>query len=134
MPIVVDSWIAARWCLPDESSAIADLTLGLLRDTELLVPRLYWFEICNVLLVGERRKRINLDQVQRGLVQIDSLPTIVDDVCGEELLMMLARKHGLTADDAAYLEVASRRGLPLATLDRKLARAAEAESVPLISA
>lgn len=133
MPVVVDTSVAACWCFPDEASTAADDALDTLSDTELLVPRLFWFELRNVLLVGERRNRITFRQIQEGLAEIDGLPAIVDDDCVEELLMTLARRHGLTAYDAAYLELAVRYGAALATLDKHLARAAEAEAVTLIT-
>ncbi|WP_157016969.1 type II toxin-antitoxin system VapC family toxin [Mesorhizobium xinjiangense] len=134
MPIVIDSSVAACWCLPDESSAVADAALHMLSETDLIMPSLFWFELRNVLLIGERRKRIAMLDVQHSLAFVDSLPAIVDNACVEQSLMMLARRHELTAYDAAYLEVAIRTNALLATLDKKLVRAAEAEAVPVLKA
>ncbi len=106
----------------------------MLSETDLIMPSLFWFELRNVLLIGERRKRIAMLDVQHSLAFVDSLPAIVDNACVEQSLMMLARRHELTAYDAAYLEVAIRTNALLATLDKKLVRAAEAEAVPVLKA
>jgi predicted nucleic acid-binding protein len=93
--------------------------------------RSFWFEIRNLLLVGERRGRIDAVDGARFLAHLDSLPLERDDAPSSTRLLTLARAHGLSAYDTAYLKFAQRRTLCLATLDRRLAAAATAEGLTL---
>lgn len=133
MPIVVDSSVAACWALPDEFSEIANRTLDRLALDAMLVPTIFWYEIRNVLLVNERRQRILMQQGQVALEKMANIPATKDDGASWTDVMSLARAHGLTVYDAAYLELAKRRGAALATLDGKLASAAAREGIAVIA-
>ena len=129
MPFVVDASVTLEWLMPDEASDLAERALERLGDDEAVAPSLWWFEVRNALLSAERRGRLARDQVQMALVRLARLPISLDHDVDEAVLLAVARQCRLTIYDAAYLELALRRGLPLATLDRELARAATAESV-----
>ncbi len=101
------------------------------RTDEARVPSLWWFEVRNVLLVNERRGRLTERETAAFLHALSRLVITVDRSPGEDVLV-LARRYGLTAYDAAYLELARREDLSFATLDRQLIEAARAERVTLI--
>jgi predicted nucleic acid-binding protein len=131
MELVVDASVAIVWALDDEEHPIADAALTEIRQTPPVVPAIWWHEVANVLVINERRCRITpaetdlfLGRMARAKIEIDPLPDTAN-------IISLARIHRLTVYDAAYLELAQRRGARLATLDRALSRAAEAEGVGL---
>lgn len=132
MAIVIDVSIAAAWCFPDEEADAADQVLADLPRLGGVIPGLFWYEIRNVLIVNERRARIDPTDSARFLKRLRNLRLSHDEAHDEDAMMALARDHGLSAYDAAYLEAALRRGDSLATLDRALASAATAEGVPVI--
>ena len=125
-PIVVDNSIFLAWCLADEEEPTAAGAMQQVAEEGGVAPRIWWYELRNALLVNERRGRMTAQQVSDTLGDILALGISTDDQHDESRLLELARWHGLTVYDAAYLEVAFRRGLPLATLDRRLREAAEA--------
>jgi predicted nucleic acid-binding protein len=132
--LVIDSSIAVAWCFPDEEDPYPQSVLEALASQSAIVPELWHLEVANALLVGERRKRSTQANTVTWLGFLASLPTEVDEetklrAFGETA--NLARAHGLSVYDAAYLELALRRGLPLATLDGKLRAAAAAAGVPI---
>ena len=129
MAIVVDVSIAAAWCFPHEQADAAERVLEDLHPLGGVVPGLFWYEIRNVLVVNERRARIEPADSARFLMRLRDLRLQRDEDHDEDSLMALARTHALRAYDAAYLETALRRGDSLATLDRDLASAAAAEGV-----
>lgn len=133
MAIVIDASIVGAWVYSDECDGIADAAVEVLRKDVGLVPALFWFEVRNLLLVGERRKRISTEATIAFLGRLDQLPLLIDTACDGTRVMDLARRHGLTVYDAAYLEVAERHGVRLATLDRTLAAAASATGVALLA-
>ena len=98
------------------------------------MPVLWWFEVRNVLVVNERRGRIDTVGSAAFLAELEKLPILFDRQSHSETLLTLARAHRLTVYDAAYLELARRLDAPLATLDQKLAAAARAARVPLVGA
>lgn len=132
MAMVVDVSIAAAWCFPDEGADAAERALNDLPRTGGVVPGIFQHEIRNVLVVNERRGRIDRTDSARFLMRLRNLHLLHDDAHDEEAVLALARDHMLSAYDAAYLETALRRGDRLATLDRALANAAAAEGVALI--
>lgn len=132
MPLVLDASVAASWAFPDERHRLADAARERLRTGEGHVPGIWWFEVRNVLVVNERRNRLTESDTRAFLDALTRLTVTVDASPDEAQLLALARRHRLTVYDAAYLELAQRLRLPLATLDRALADAARAESVPLI--
>jgi predicted nucleic acid-binding protein len=132
MPFVVDASVVACWLLPDERHPIAAAAYTRIAVDSAVVPALLWFELRNLLIVNERRGRLDPAKTTQALRLIRGLPVIVDTDAEEDALMRLARAHRLTVYDAAYLELAQRRGLSLATLDVALSSAARAEAVSLI--
>ncbi|MBG0799034.1 type II toxin-antitoxin system VapC family toxin [Methylocystis sp. L43] len=129
---VVDASILASFALADERQPRALAVVERLRSETALAPCLLFFQIRNVLLVSERRHRLALEDTEELLQIIARLPIAIDFDCDERRLMPLARKHRLTAYDAAYLELALREGAALATLDAELERAARAEGVAIV--
>jgi predicted nucleic acid-binding protein len=122
------------WYFADETSAYADQIARALPERVAFVPMLWPLEVANVLLIGERRKRSTQAQAARLLASLAEMPITVDDETNLHAwggTLSLAREQNLTAYDAAYLELAMRRGLPLATLDDKLKAAATTIGVPL---
>ena len=132
MAIVIDVSIAAAWCFPDEQANAADRALEELPRSGGVIPAIFGYEMRNVLIVNERRGRIDQAGSARFLMRLRDLHLLQDDAHDEDTVMALARKHRLSAYDAAYLETALRRSDRLATLDRDLANAAAAEDVALI--
>jgi predicted nucleic acid-binding protein len=134
MPFVLDASVVAVWYFPDEKASLADKMAHRLRADSAWVPALFWFEIRNLLLVGERRLRIKVADTPHFLSHLESLPIEIDRQPASEDVLAIARAHRLTIYDAAYLELAQRRGHPLATLDGALGRAAQGAGIGLLSA
>jgi predicted nucleic acid-binding protein len=132
MPFVVDASVAVCWFMPDERHPIADAALRKIRLDPAVTSVLWWYELRNVLIVNERRGRLDNARTARVLRLLRGLAVATDADVEEEALMQLARRHRLTVYDAAYLELALRKGYPLATLDAALSIAARAEGVVLI--
>ena len=132
MPFVLDASAAATWCFPDEQAQSADRAFDRLTMDEAVVPRLWWFEIRNVLIVNERRGRVTAADTAAFLGDLGRLPIRVDDNPGERLVLALARRHRLTVYAAAYLELAVRLDGPVASVDRALNAAAQSEGVGVI--
>jgi predicted nucleic acid-binding protein len=131
MPFVIDASVVVSWAL-DEDHAVADAAAQRLRGDRAIVPSLWWYELRNVLVIGERRRRLAERRTAEFLSKIAQLAITIDQFPDEPRLMALARRHRLTVYDAAYLELAVRGALPLTTLDMALANAARTEAVPLI--
>src|SRR5579863_468071 len=119
MALVVDASVAAAWAFKEEH-ATAELAFVRIQTEEAVVPALWWYELRNVLLIGERRGRLREEETVQFLRDLARLSVAIDNSPDELAVMMLARKHRLTVYDAAYLELAVRERLPLATLDRAL--------------
>jgi predicted nucleic acid-binding protein len=132
MPFVVDASVAACWLLPDERHPVAEAAYKRIARDSAVTPVLLWYELRNVFIVNERRGRLDAAKTARALRLLKGLPMTIDTDVDEDALMHLARQHRLTVYDAAYLELALRKRLELATLDAALAAAARAETVPLI--
>ena len=112
--------------LDDESGSYADSVLSSGGTATILVPTHCHLEVTNALLMAERRNRTTEADTMRALALLRRLPIEVDFLASDlssSQVLSLARSHGLTVYDAAYLEVSIREGLPLATLDAKLAAA-----------
>jgi predicted nucleic acid-binding protein len=132
---VLDTSVALAWCFEDESSARADRILDLLVSATAVVPAIWPIEVGNALLAGDRRKRISPAGISRSLRLLRSLNVRLDDA-GPSLdaqdLVALARSQNLSVYDAVFLSLAMREGIPLATLDRTLARAARRAGVSVL--
>ena len=131
MPLVIDASVAAAWAF-EEQHEIAERVFALVGAEAMSAPALWWYELRNVLVLGERRRQITEHETGRFLRDIARLAITIDTSPNESGVLNLARRHRLTVYDAAYLELALRAGLPLATLDTMLAAAARAEAVPLV--
>ena len=132
MPFVLDASVAACWAFEDEDHPVAALALERVRTDEALVPSLWWFEVRNTLIVNERRGRLTESDTAAFLRGIARLHVTVDRSPDEPAVLTLARQRQLTVYDAAYLELARREGVALATLDAALATAARAERALLL--
>ena len=130
MPFVLDASIAACWAFEDEDHPVAALALERIRTDEARVPSLWWFEVRNTLIVNERRRRLTESDTAAFLRGLARLGVTVDRSPEEADVLTLARRHRLTVYDAAYLELARREGVPLATLDTDLATAARPNRSP----
>lgn len=130
---VLDASIAVAWAFDDEDLPSADDAMDRLVDGFALVPPLWHVELANVLAVGLRRERIDADGVRDFLVALDRLD-IRTEIAPPDTRRLVAESvdRGLSAYDSTYLLLAHDRGLPLATGDRQLARAAEEAGIPLL--
>jgi predicted nucleic acid-binding protein len=130
---ILDCSLTMAWAFDDERDAYAEAIADGLHENQAVVPSLWPLEVANVLLVGERRKRTTEAKVVQFLALLGTLPIVLDNETAAHAwqeTVNLARTHGLSVYDAAYLELAVRRGLPLASLDDKLKAAADAIGVP----
>jgi predicted nucleic acid-binding protein len=129
---VVDASVAMAWCFEDESTAFTEALLQRLTTDHAEVASIWPFEVANVLLGAERRGRISQSQAMRFLELLRALPISVDDEGTRRAwseVLALGRAHHLTAYDAAYLELAARHDLPLASQDEQLLLACRAVGV-----
>lgn len=129
---VLDGSITLAWLFEDEADAYAEAVEDSLIEASAVVPSLWHLEIANGALIGERRKRTTEAKVTQFLSLLNSLSITADEETAAKAwqeTLQLARTHKLSAYDAAYLELAIRRSLPLATLDEDLTAAAAAVGV-----
>ncbi|MGB0360291.1 MAG: type II toxin-antitoxin system VapC family toxin [Endozoicomonas sp.] len=132
---ILDCSIAAAWCFEDEASDTTDNLLERVRDHGAVVPSLWLLEITNVLLQAERRGRITASDATTRLELLHLLPISIEHSTQAETfnnVITLARAESLTSYDAAYLELAIRLNLPLATLDKKLIQAAKNSNIEIL--
>lgn len=132
MAYVLDASFAAAWFLPDEFSDAADGLLDELLANPPIVPSLFRHELRNLLLVAERRGRLSSSDVDEALATLAKLSIVEKGPAADRDVLHLARRHGLSAYDAAYLALAKSEGLSLATLDKRLAAAARAEQIAVL--
>jgi predicted nucleic acid-binding protein len=124
---VLDASIALAWCFGDEATSATTLMLERLENESAVVPAIWPIELANVLANAERRGRIAASDIAEFLALIAPLDIQVDAETaarGLREILAVARHEALSAYDAAYLELAMRLGLPLATRDARLADAA----------
>ncbi len=124
---VIDNSVVMAWCFIDEESTYADTVLRSLESVKAVVPAIWPLEVGNVLVVAERRKRLSEADIVHFLALINDLPITVVQERPERMtkeIMALARKHQLPTYDASYLDLAMRKGLPIATQDKALRRVA----------
>ena len=136
---VLDCSVALAWLFQDEAGPNTDQLLKELRDdnSNAIVPSLWCLELGNVLTQAERRGRITAAQLTTALELVRSLPITTDaetDSRAFREILSLARTTSLTTYDASYLELAMRHGVPLATLDKDLIRAARGVAVKTLPA
>ena len=124
---VLDGSITLAWFFEDETDDYADAVETALASVSATVPSLWALEVANAVLVGERRKRTTEAKVTAFLSLLAQLPIVIDDETSARAwreTLNLARAHNLSVYNAAYLELALRRGLPIASADGKLKTAA----------
>jgi predicted nucleic acid-binding protein len=133
---VLDASVTVAWCFDDESTPLTEGILDLLSaGTEGIAPGIWPLEVANALLVAERRKRISLAQVTALLGRIVKLPVSVESTEPDRAfsqILSVAQQYQLTEYDAAYLELALRKGLAFATLDDRLRQAARKAGIRLV--
>ncbi len=125
--MVIDCSITMAWCFGDEATVGAARVQDRLEKDAALVPAHWFLEVTNVLAMAERRKRITAAASLDFLTFLEAMDIQVDEEPARRAfshLLPLCRQHGLTSYDAAYLDLALRRRLPLATLDDDLRSAA----------
>ena len=135
MSLVLDTSVTMAWVYADEMSRPVREVFDQVTESGAWVPSLWRLEIANVLEMGVRRGRHDAAFLEMTLADLTLLPIQVDPDTNDRAwgaTIRLAERHRLTVYDAAYLELALRRGLPLATLDRELRVAAKAEDVTLL--
>ena len=134
--LVPDASATLTWCFEDEATPWTDALLAKLRaGDEAIVPAHWPAEVANALLIAVRRGRISREKANRFFLDLRALPIRIDSESGETVfdqVFKLAEQYRLTIYDAGYLELAIREGLPLATLDNDLRKAARASGVPLV--
>ena len=132
---VLDASVSAAWLLNDEHSPYADRILKrLAADAEAVVPPIWRYEMSNILWVGVRRQRLTAAHAEQLTQFLAALPIAVDPASLDAVpgsVANVAASYELSVYDAAYLELALRRGLPVATLDQRLLAAAKQAGVPL---
>ncbi len=135
--LVLDASLTLQWFLEDEADREYGLAvLASLSTKRAAVPILWFYEVGNGLLMAHRRKRITIDKIDGFLTRLKALPIDASEQPPSEILDLpaLAQKHSLTNYDAAYLALAMRLNLPLATNDADLRRAAAAAGVAMVAA
>lgn len=131
MTFVLDASVSACWAFSDEVHPVADAAFSGLQTADAVVPALWWFEIRNILVVNERRGRIRERDTEFFLRALAQLRIRVEPLPEQGGVLGIARERNLSVYDAAYLELAYRERLPLATLDRRLGEAARLMGVEL---
>ena len=132
---VLDASVTMAWCFDDEATPETWALLDRLAAEGAIVPGLWTLEVGNILAQAERRNRTTAARVRQFVEQLETLPIRVDDETASRALgdiLTLARAEKLTTYDAAYLELAMRRGLPLATRDYELQGSANRNGVELL--
>ena len=135
MSLVLDASLTLSWYLDEEVGPAADNVLERVGEDGAYVPSLWRMEVANALQLALRRKRIDKDFRSRAFRHLEVLPIALDpetDTFVWSATVALADRFNLTVYDATYLELAHRRNLPLATLDKELIVAARALGVPTI--
>jgi predicted nucleic acid-binding protein len=137
--LVVDASVTAAWCFEDETDEYTEAALDAVASEGAVVPGIWPFEMANVLALAERRGRLTATRAGEFLISLDELAIDVDGLAwlgrsGRavlDALLPVSRRTELTAYDAAYLDLAIRRALPLATRDERLRAAALRETLVL---
>ena len=135
MSFVLDCSVTMAWCFADERTDATEALLEKLVNEGAHAPTLWPLEVTNVLLGAARKSRITVTAATEVALRISQLPVALDhegtaQVWGETL--SIASRYGLTSYDASYLELAVRKRLPIATLDKALRTAAIAHGVIVI--
>jgi predicted nucleic acid-binding protein len=132
---VLDASVTLCWCFENQATPYTEAIFEMLAGgDEASVPFIWPLEVANVLVIAERRSTLTVAQVTGFLEELSAWPIHVDTLGVDRTFQQIfstAREHNLSAYDAAYLELAIREGLPLATLDDDLREAAKAVGVKI---
>jgi predicted nucleic acid-binding protein len=132
---VLDASVTMAWCFGSQSDDYCKRVLDALAGSRAVAPDIWILEILNTLMVAERKRRLRAEQSDAFLETLWRLPIDVESAASKTSwsseVMLLARANGLSSYDGAYLELASRKSLPLATRDAALRRAANRSGVQL---
>lgn len=135
MNFVLDASITLAWCFADQATPETTRLLERLESESAIVPGLWTLEVGNILIAAEKRKRISYANIKEFLALLENLDIEIDSETGSRGLhdiIFLAHSEKLTTYDAAYLDLAMRYGLPLATKDTALIHAAKRVGVKII--
>jgi len=135
MSFVLDASIALSWCFADESTPTTTALLERLETETAFVPQLWFLEVGNILIGASRKKRISQAKIAEFLDLLSNLNIQTDHetaVRGFHEILSLAQSEYLTTYDSAYLELAMRLGIPLASKDMELRKAAKRLGVELL--
>jgi predicted nucleic acid-binding protein len=133
--LVLDASVTISWCFPDRRTDFTTQVLREIANGFAVVPGLWSLEVGNALVVSERKGYLKEAQITAFLRDLDELPKQVEHHTADQAFgrtLELARAHKLSTYDACYLELAERMGLPLATLDSDLMKAAKKAGVALV--
>jgi predicted nucleic acid-binding protein len=137
LSLVIDASLTMAWYFEDESTPATDVLLDRVADAGALVPGLWRLEVANAFQTAIRRQRIDAVYRDASLAELGLMPITIDaetNTYAWSATLRLANRFSLTLYDAAYLELAQRRSMPLATLDRDLRTAAPALNIELLGA
>lgn len=124
---VIDNSVVMAWCFEDETDPYTEAVLDALKDSTAYVPGLWPLEVANVLLVAAKKSRISHANAIQFMHMLAQLPIVLDPEPRERVfgeIFALGEKTGLTSYDASYLDLAMRRGIPIATKDKALRKTA----------
>jgi predicted nucleic acid-binding protein len=133
--VVIDASLTMTWYFDDETTPATEAVLDRVAESGGVVPGLWRLEVANAFQSALRRKRISPQYRDKSLAELSELPITIDAETGSyawTTIVRLSDRFGLTIYDATYLELAQRRSLPLATLDKEIRKAARALDVPLL--
>ena len=137
MAFVLDNSVSMRWLLASNKKAdqkYAEKVLKSMVDSEALVPNLWHLEATNVLLSAKKRDEIDSGEIEIFISQLENLPIHTDVNTAKQAfnrILALADAYKLSSYDAAYLELAIREGLPIATLDKDLKKAVKKTGIEI---
>jgi predicted nucleic acid-binding protein len=133
---VLDCSTTMAWCFADEAThQTNDLLDSLMGDRRAYAPSIWPLEVTNVLLVGEQRDRISRKDANRFMTLLWDLPVTIDHEMTPSIIQRildLGRRHKISSYDSSYLELAQRKGLAIAILDKKLKKVARGLDVPCL--
>ena len=135
MSLIIDASLTVSWYFDDEATPATEAVLDTVSEAGAVVPTLWRLEVANAFQSAIRRKRLTASYRDRSLNELTRLPIVVDpetDTYAWTTTLRLAERFSLTTYDSAYLELAQRRKLPLATLDSALRAAAMAVGIKVL--
>lgn len=133
MPFVLDNSVVTGWYLEDQASDDTEAIATRLETDRAIVPALWQLEFANVLKTACSRGKLGLDAARQIVDTLCTLPIEVErDTPGPRQLLELAMRDNLSSYDAAYLELAMRRGLAIACQDGKLRAAAQVAGITVL--